>query len=273
MLHDILSRHLRIPEHRVRVINKDVGGSLRAQDPHLSRRDRDLRAGGDARPAGEVPRRPDRVVPDRHPRARPPGHRGGGGRSATAPSSPCGVDDLAPVGPFSMYPRSSVVESGQVAAHHARSATASATTRPRVASSSRTRRRCPSTARSAIPVAALVMEAHGRPGRARARARSRRGAAPQPVDRRRCTRTPRRPGSSSRSSRTRSRSTRCWSWPATAGSARERDRLRAAGRLPRARPLRVHRSHGARRRRPTGPAARASRRRTARRSGSSRPAS
>jgi len=28
MLHDILSRHLRIPEHRVRVINKDVGGSF-----------------------------------------------------------------------------------------------------------------------------------------------------------------------------------------------------------------------------------------------------
>src|SRR5260370_32761480 len=28
MLHDILSRHLRIPEHRVRVSNKDVGGSL-----------------------------------------------------------------------------------------------------------------------------------------------------------------------------------------------------------------------------------------------------
>jgi aerobic-type carbon monoxide dehydrogenase small subunit (CoxS/CutS family) len=28
MLHDILSRHLRIPEHRLRVINKDVGGSF-----------------------------------------------------------------------------------------------------------------------------------------------------------------------------------------------------------------------------------------------------
>ena len=37
MLHDILSRHLGIPEHRVRVINKDVGRLVRAQDPHVSR--------------------------------------------------------------------------------------------------------------------------------------------------------------------------------------------------------------------------------------------
>ena len=59
------------------------------------------------------------------------------------------LDDLAGVGPFSMYPRSSVVESGQVlrttpGPYRFRNY------RRAGASSSRTRRRCPSTARSAI---------------------------------------------------------------------------------------------------------------------------
>ena len=40
-----------------------------------------MRARGDARPAGQVPRRPHRVVPDRHPLARPPRHRGGRGQA------------------------------------------------------------------------------------------------------------------------------------------------------------------------------------------------
>ena len=44
MMQDIFSRHLDIPEANVRVIAKDVGGSVRHQGPRLRRRDGDGRA-------------------------------------------------------------------------------------------------------------------------------------------------------------------------------------------------------------------------------------
>jgi carbon-monoxide dehydrogenase large subunit len=44
MLHDILSRHLRIPEHRVRVINKDVGGSSASRSTPIPTRSRPARS-------------------------------------------------------------------------------------------------------------------------------------------------------------------------------------------------------------------------------------
>ena len=114
MLHDILSRHLQHPRASGAGHQQGRRRLLRPQDPHLSRRDRHVRAGRDARPAREVPGRPHRVVPDGHPLARSPRHRGGRGASATGRSWACGSTTWPRVGAFSMYPRSSVVESGQI---------------------------------------------------------------------------------------------------------------------------------------------------------------
>ena len=150
MMHDILSRHLRIPEHRVRVINKDVGGSfglkIHTYPDEIATCALAVMLGR----AGEVPGRPHRVVPDRHPLARPPGHRGGRGEARRDHPRACAS---------TTWPRSAPSRCIRARAwwRAARSCaprpapTASATTRPAAASSSRTRRRCRSTAPSATP--------------------------------------------------------------------------------------------------------------------------
>ena len=138
-------RHPRAPRARDQ---QGRGRLLRPQDPHLPRRDRDLRARRDARAPREVPRRPDGVVLDRHPLARPSGDRRGGG--------PARRDDP---GDARRRPRPGravldvpAFERGGErpgACGRRRGRTSSATTRREAASCSRTRRRCPSTARSA----------------------------------------------------------------------------------------------------------------------------
>ncbi len=182
MLHDILSRHLGIPEHRVRVINKDVGGSFGAQDPHVSRRDRDLRAGGHARPAREVSRRSHRVVPDGHPLARPPRHGGGRGQARRdhprdAPRRPGArrsVLDVSALERRRVWPGS---------AHDARPLPPARLRGPRPRGLAEQDADVP-VPRRRSPGGRPRHGSHGRSRRARAVARSRRRAAAEPPDRR-----------------------------------------------------------------------------------------
>ncbi|HEX2440458.1 MAG TPA: molybdopterin cofactor-binding domain-containing protein, partial [Methylomirabilota bacterium] len=113
MLHDILSRHLRVPEHRVRVINKDVGGSfglkIHTYPDEIATCALAVMLG---RPVKFLADRVESFQTDIHSRD----HRVVAELSATRDGTITAmrVDDLAPVGAFSMYPRSSVVESGQI---------------------------------------------------------------------------------------------------------------------------------------------------------------
>jgi CO/xanthine dehydrogenase Mo-binding subunit/aerobic-type carbon monoxide dehydrogenase small subunit (CoxS/CutS family) len=113
MLHDILARHLGIPEHRVRVINKDVGGSfglkIHTYPDELATCALAVKLG---RPVKFVADRMESFQTDIHSRE----HRVKVEVAVKRDGTILGMtlDDLAPVGPFSMYPRSSVVESGQV---------------------------------------------------------------------------------------------------------------------------------------------------------------
>ena len=245
MLHDILSRHLGMPEHRVRVINKDVGRLVRPQDPHLSRRDRDLRAGGDARPAREVPRRSHRVVPDGHPLARPPRHRGGRGQARR---------DHPRDAPRRPRPRRALLD---VSAHERRRVRPDPAPHARPLSLARLRgarprgvpeqdadvpvpRRRPSRRRAGDG-------GDGRSRRARAVARSRRRAAPKSRDRRhvpvhRAHRALLREALARGVARRGARAVRL---PRALRRARRAPRAR---RLPRARPLRLHRADRAGRR-------------------------
>jgi len=113
MFHDILSRHLRIPEHRVRVINKDVGGSFGLK----------IHTYGDeiatcalavmlGRPVKFLADRMESFQTDIHSRD----HHVTAEVAVKRDGTILGMrlDDLAPVGAYSMYPRSSVVESGQI---------------------------------------------------------------------------------------------------------------------------------------------------------------
>ncbi len=113
MLHDILSRHLRIPEHRVRVINKDVGGSfglkIHTYPDEIATCALAVMLG---RPVKFLADRIESFQTDIHSRD----HHITAGVAAKRDGTITAMrlDDLAPVGAFSMYPRSSVVESGQV---------------------------------------------------------------------------------------------------------------------------------------------------------------
>ena len=113
MLHDILSRHLRIPEHRVRVINKDVGGSfglkIHTYPDEIATCALAVMLG---RAVKFLADRVESFQTDIHSRD----HRVTAEVAVKRDGTILGMrlDDLAPVGPFSMYPRSSVVESGQV---------------------------------------------------------------------------------------------------------------------------------------------------------------
>jgi carbon-monoxide dehydrogenase large subunit len=113
MLHDILSRHLRIPEHRVRVINKDVGGSfglkIHTYPDEIATCALAVMLG---RPVKFLADRLESFQTDIHARD----HRVTAEVAVARDGTILGMrlDDLAPVGAFSMYPRSSVVESGQI---------------------------------------------------------------------------------------------------------------------------------------------------------------
>jgi len=113
MLHDIVARHLRLPEHRVRVVNKDVGGSfglkIHTYPDEIATCVLAVMLG---RPVKFVADRIESFQTDIHSRD----HRVKAEVAVRRDGTMLGMrlDDLAPVGAFSMYPRSSVVESGQV---------------------------------------------------------------------------------------------------------------------------------------------------------------
>jgi aerobic carbon-monoxide dehydrogenase large subunit len=113
MLHDLLARHLSIPEHRVRVINKDVGGSfglkIHTYPDEMATCALAVKLG---RPVKFVADRVESFQTDIHSRD----HRISVEVAAKHDGTILGMslDDLTGVGPFSMYPRSSVVECGQV---------------------------------------------------------------------------------------------------------------------------------------------------------------
>ena len=208
MLHDILSRHLGIPEHRVRVINKDVGGSFGLKIHTYPDEIATCAARGDARPAGEVPRRPHRVVPDRHPLARPSGRRGGGRRPRRDDPRRCASTTSPRSGPSRCTRGRACVESGQVL-RSAPGPTGSGTTRPAGAWCSRTRPPMSQYRAVGHPVAVAGHGGDGRPGGAASSAsiRSTCGAAtasPRHVPVHRAHRALLR-----EASRTRSPSTRC----------------------------------------------------------------
>jgi CO/xanthine dehydrogenase Mo-binding subunit/aerobic-type carbon monoxide dehydrogenase small subunit (CoxS/CutS family) len=113
MVHDLLARHLSIPEHRVRVINKDVGGSfglkIHTYPDEMATCALAVKLG---RPVKFVADRVESFQTDIHSRD----HRISVEVAAKHDGTILGMslDDLTGVGPFSMYPRSSVVECGQV---------------------------------------------------------------------------------------------------------------------------------------------------------------
>jgi len=113
MLHDILARHLRLPEHRVRVVNRDVGGSfglkIHTYPDEIATCALAVMLG---RPVKFLADRIESFQTDIHSRD----HRVIAEVAVRRDGTILGMrlDDLAPVGPFSMYPRSSVVECGQV---------------------------------------------------------------------------------------------------------------------------------------------------------------
>ncbi len=113
MLHDLLARHLSLPEHRVRVINKDVGGSfglkIHTYPDEMATCALAVKLG---RPVKFVADRVESFQTDIHSRD----HRVSVEVAAKRDGTILGMtlDDLTGVGPFSMYPRSSVVECGQV---------------------------------------------------------------------------------------------------------------------------------------------------------------
>ena len=113
MLADILSRHLRIPEHRVRVINKDVGGSfglkIHTYPDEIATCALAVMLG---RPVKFLADRFESFQTDIHARDHRVTAEVAVKRDGTIVAMR--VDDLAPVGAFSMHPRSSVVESGQI---------------------------------------------------------------------------------------------------------------------------------------------------------------
>src|SRR5260370_22401333 len=113
MLHDILSRHLRIPEHRVRVSNKDVGGSCGLKiTPYPEEIGPCALAVMRALPVTVLADSLESFQTDIHARDHRVTAEVAGARDGTILGMR--LDDLAPVGAFSMYPRSSVVESGQI---------------------------------------------------------------------------------------------------------------------------------------------------------------
>ncbi len=243
MFHDILSRHLRIPEHRVRVINKDVGGSfglkIHTYPDEIATCALAVMLG---RAVKFLADRVESFQTDIHSRD----HRVTAEVAVKGDGTILGMrlDDLAPVGPFSMYPRSSVVESGQVlrttpGPYRFRDYDA----RGRVVFQNKT----PMSQYRAVghPVAALVMEAMVD------RVARELGLDPVTVRRRNLLTTDMYPYTAptglffEKLSHEESLDA-VLDLAGYPDLCAERDRLRAKGDLPRARPLRLHRPHGAR---------------------------
>ena len=113
MLHDVLSRHLGVPEHRVRVVNKDVGGSfglkIHTYPDEIATCVLAMMLG---RPVKFLADRIESFMTDIHARDHRVTAEVAAKRDGTILAMR--LDDVAPVGAFSMYPRSSVVESGQI---------------------------------------------------------------------------------------------------------------------------------------------------------------
>ena len=113
MMHDILARHLRLPEHKVRVVSRDVGGSfglkIHIYPDEMATCALAVTLG---RPVKFLADRVESFQTDIHSRD----HRVRTEIAVKRDGTILGMrlDDLTGVGPFSMYPRSSVVESGQV---------------------------------------------------------------------------------------------------------------------------------------------------------------
>ena len=270
MLHDILSRHLGIPEHRVRVINKDVGGSfglkIHTYPDEIATCALAVMLG---RPVKFLADRIESFQTDIHSRDHRVTAEVAVKRDGTILAMR--LDDLAPVGALLDV---SALERGRVRpgpAHHARPLPPARLrgARPRGAPEQDADVAVP---RRRPPGRRARHGGHGRSRRARAVARSRRRAAPEPPDRRHVS-VHRAHRALLREALARGVARR---GAGAVGLSRALRRARPAPRPrrpPRARPLRLHRPDGAGRRRRTAPAGRASRRRTARRSASSRAAS
>lgn len=113
MMQDILARHLRIPEHNVRVICKDVGGSfgikVHIYPDEMATCALSVMLG---RPVKFVADRLESFLSDIHARD----HRVRAEVAAKRDGTILGmkVDDLTGVGPYSVYPRTSAVEGNQI---------------------------------------------------------------------------------------------------------------------------------------------------------------
>jgi carbon-monoxide dehydrogenase large subunit len=114
MMQDILARHLRLPEHDVRVICKDVGGSfgikVHIYPDEMATCALAVMLG---RPVKFVADRVESFQSDIHARA----HRITAEIAVRRDGTFLGLklDDLTGIGPYSVYPRTSAVEGNQVA--------------------------------------------------------------------------------------------------------------------------------------------------------------
>ncbi|MBI4589675.1 MAG: xanthine dehydrogenase family protein [Candidatus Rokubacteria bacterium] len=112
MMQDILARHLRIPEHNVRVITKDVGGSfgikVHIYPDEMAACALAVMLG---RPVKFVADRFESFLSDIHARD----HRVKAEVAVKRDGTILGmkVDDLTGIGPYSVYPRTSAVEGNQ----------------------------------------------------------------------------------------------------------------------------------------------------------------
>ena len=112
MMQDILARHLRIPEHNVRVITKDVGGSfgikVHIYPDEMATCALAVMLG---RPVKFVADRFESFLSDIHARD----HRVKAEVAVKRDGTILGmkVDDLTGIGPYSVYPRTSAVEGNQ----------------------------------------------------------------------------------------------------------------------------------------------------------------
>ena len=104
MMQDVLAKHLDLPETRVRVICKDVGGSFGIK-VHVYPDEMATCAAVQAAAApGQIRRRPAGELLSRHPRPRPPRSRPAWPSRPTADIRALEIDDLTGIGPYSVYP-------------------------------------------------------------------------------------------------------------------------------------------------------------------------
>ncbi|MEA2758511.1 MAG: aerobic carbon-monoxide dehydrogenase large subunit [Methylobacteriaceae bacterium] len=113
MIQNVLAKHLDLPEHNVRVVCKDVGGSfgikvhVYADEVASAALSKLLR-----RPVKYVADRIESFVTDIH--ARDHRVRGRIGVMNDGQITAFEIDDLTGIGPYSMYPRTSAIEANQV---------------------------------------------------------------------------------------------------------------------------------------------------------------